>query len=82
MYKLWYYVQNGGDSSAYTKFCETEKQAREEDEAQNEGGDGWAESSVGYVELQITGGVLYRKEYRWDSKTKQRVPEFFPVGRT
>ena len=80
-YKLWYYVENCADGSAITRFCETEKEAREADDAQNESGDGWGESSVGCVELQITGGILYRKEYKWDNKSKQRMPEFFSIGR-
>src|SRR4051812_40149579 len=50
MFKLYYHVQNCGDGSASVKFHATEKQAIEADENQNEG---WGESSVGFVVLDI-----------------------------
>jgi hypothetical protein len=59
-FKLYYHVSNGGDGSASTRFHQSEDEARQVDEAQSEG---WAESSVGTLNLKSEGDQIYYQAF-------------------
>lgn len=65
MFKLWYYVQNGGDGSASTFFFTNKTEAIEAEKAQSEG---WAESSVESVDLCIKDGKIVMSHLEWNGE--------------
>lgn len=73
MFKLHYWVQNGGDGSANVQFAESEESAEEADNEQNESGDGWGESSASSVTLDIQNGKIVRKDLVWDGQKHNTV---------
>ena len=74
---LHYHVSNNGDGSASSRFHRTAEDAEAADEAQNDSGDGWGESSAGVVELEIQDGKIVRKTHEWDGKKHKVV--FIPL---
>lgn len=73
-FKLWTWVENGGDGSAHARFTVTEESASKKDEAQIEdGGAGWGESSVGSCTLEYEDGKLYLVGSAFDAKAKRYV---------
>ncbi len=62
MFKLHYYVSNGGDGSASVRLCKTEEEAEKEDEGQSEG---WGESSASSINLKLEGGKLFYSDYEY-----------------
>lgn len=68
MFKLHYYVSNGGDGSATVHFMPTLDEAKQEDEEQPEG---WGESSAGTVNLKVEDGKLYFEKAIWDPGYKR-----------
>lgn len=60
IYKLWYTTRDQGDGSVYTRFFETQAEAiRAEEQDLENGGNGWSESSVSYVELKSDSPILF-----------------------
>lgn len=72
-FELFYHVVNGGDGSAFPRFFMSEAAAEKAEEAQQEEGEGWGESSVGSVELTIIDGVVHYVGSRWDAKKKEHI---------
>lgn len=59
MPRLHYYVVNGGDGSAYPRFCPSAEDAERRETKDNElYNEPWAETSVGSVELRIEDGKI------------------------
>lgn len=69
MFKLHYWVKNGGDGSVGVEFAESEKAAHKAEKDDNdEYGECWGEPSVGDVTLDIQNGCIVRQEQVWDGK--------------
>ena len=62
IFKLPYWVANGGDGSAIVRFTKTLKQAERRCDAQDEG---WGENSAGEVIFKVVNGELFLKSYRY-----------------
>lgn len=73
-FELFYRVINGGDGSASVAFHMSKSAAEKAEEKDNdEYGEGWAESSVGGVDLEVIDGEIYYVGNRWDAKSGKRV---------
>lgn len=70
MFRLHYWVSNGGDGSANVRFEKSHDEAEEKDAQQPEG---WGESSASDVTLDIQDGRIVRKEEVWDGKKYNTV---------
>lgn len=75
-FRLHYYVRNGGDGSANVYFFSTEGEAYAADDEQQESGEGWGESSAGFIDLTLDDqGNLSFEEYR-DTPTGFKKTKF------
>jgi len=61
IFKLPYYVSNGGDGSANLRLMPSLKEAEGADEAQDEV---WGESSAGEIELKVDNGKLFYRDFQ------------------
>lgn len=66
--KLHYNVVNAGDGSVYVNFYADKKSADENEESNDEG---WGESSVSNVELDIINGKICLREDNYNYETKK-----------
>jgi hypothetical protein len=66
---LHYHISNNGDGSASLRLHPTGDAAEAADNAQQESGEGWGESSNGHVKLKLEDGALFYRSYeRVDGK--------------
>lgn len=70
-FKIPYYITNNGDGSASLQLCRTLEEAAERDDEQSENGEGWGESSTGFIELELKDNKLYYK--CWDREYTEEV---------
>jgi hypothetical protein len=61
IFKLNYWVQNGGDGSAIVRFEPIKEVAETKDESQSEG---WGESSADSISIMMDGGKLFYQSYQ------------------
>lgn len=80
MSKLHYHVRNNGDGSASPVFHTSEAAAeRAEEEDFEETGEGWGESCVGNVDLEIVDGKICLVESKWVPETRVYVTVRTPL---
>lgn len=71
MFKLHYRVSNNGDGSVSVDFSDDLEKITAEDDEANELGEGFAEPTVGTVNLRVTDGKIEYQDY--DDVAFQRV---------
>jgi hypothetical protein len=79
IYKLPYWVENGGDGSANVRFCSTLENAEKKCEGQSEKGEGWGEPSANTIELKVKNGKLFFLINRYDESKKTFIDIWIEV---
>lgn len=70
IFRLPYYVENGGDGSANVRFYRTLVEAERAEAAEDEG---WGEPSANVLTVKIENGKLFFRDYRVVGKKDQLV---------